>query len=500
MVAELVETVEAANGFGAPIDQDRAPLVEALRRQRLKRGTPFAAPGHKRGAGASAEARAVLGEDAFAADAWLGVAAHDPAQRAAEDLAAATWGADRAFFLVNGSSSGTQAFLLGTVGPGDEVVVARDAHQSLLAGLVMTGATPVWVMPRLHPESGIGLGVEPEAIAAALDAHPRARLVVLTSPSYYGVASDVAGIVEVAHARGVPVYVDEAWGAHLPFHPALPAPAMACGADGAVTSTHKLLATLRQGSLLLAQGARVDAERVAMAVRLTQTTSPSLPILASLDACRRQMVAEGEALLERAIGLAFAARRRLAALPGLSVLGGGDLAGAAYDPTRLVIDVRGLGLTGIEAERALRRRYGVAPAMADPTRVVCVLTLGDTSESVDRLIAAFAALAAGRQPSFPAGASATPASPPMVVAPGPQVCTPRQAFFARARAVPLAAAVGAVAAELVVPYPPGIPALVPGEVVSAEAVAFLRSWVEQGLGVRGPVDPALRSVRVVAAS
>jgi arginine/lysine/ornithine decarboxylase len=496
MVAQAERMTAAPAGPGVALDQTRAPLMAALACYQAAIVAPFSAPGHKRGAGASAPARALLG-DGFAADVWLGVADHDPAQRAAEDLAAAAWGAERSFFLVNGSSSGTHAFFLAVLGPGDEVVVARDAHQSLLTALILTGARPVWVMPRLHPELDLGLGVAPEDIAAALDAHPRARLVALTSPTYHGVASDVAAIVAVAHARGVPLYVDEAWGPHFPFHPALPRSAMASGADGAVTSLHKVLAALRQGALLNVRGPRIDGDRVGTTIRMTQTTSPSMAILASLDACRRQVVLDGEGLLERAIGLAFAARRRLQALPGVEVLGGHHFGGADFDPMRPVIDVRGLGLTGFVAERVLRDRFGVAPAMADLAGVVCVIGLGDTAASVDRLVGAVAALAAER-PDAAGVAGPRPRPSAGAIATGVQARTPHEAFFAPARAVPLAEAVGAVAAEPVTPYPPGIPLLLPGEIVAADKVEWLRAGLAAGLRVRGPADPTLATVRVVA--
>jgi arginine/lysine/ornithine decarboxylase len=443
------------------------------------------------------ELRVLLGDDALAADVWMGIGAHDPAQRAAEDLAADAWGADRSFFLVNGSSSGTHAFLLATLGPGDEVIVARDIHQSVVAGLLLTGARPVWITPRLHPELDLSLGVDPSDVAAALDTHPAAKLVVLTSPTSHGVVSDVAAIVAVAHARGVPVYVDEAWGAHLPFHPALPPSAMASGADGAVTSAHKLLATPRQGALLNVRQGLIDVERVDMAVRLTQTTSPSMPILAGLDACRQQMVLEGEGLLERAIGLAFAARRRLGALPGIAVLGAKELADVAFDPTRLVIDVQGLGMTGFAVERILRSRFGVAPAMSERSGVFCAITIGDTPQSIDRLVAAFAALAGERaadgarhEPSGSWGYRA-------LLTPGRQACSPRDAFFAQSRTVPLDDAINQVAAELVIPYPPGIPAIVPGEVLTLETVALLQDGVRQGMHLRGATDPTLETIRVV---
>ena len=501
MVAELELSPCLVSPIAASplVDHRRAPLLEALWREREQGVVPFTTPGHKLGAGADPALRALLGEHVFAADVWLGTAAHDRALRAAEDLGANAWGAGRTFYLGNGSSSGNHAFLLATLGPGDEVVVGRDVHTSLLTALVLTGARPVYVAPRLHPTLGVGLGVAPEDVAAALDAHPAAKLVALVSPTYWGVATDVAGVVNVAHARGVPVYVDEAWGAHFTFHPDLPPSAMACGADGSVASVHKLLTALSPGAILNAQGSRVDFGRLASAVRMTQTTSPSVPLLASIDACRRQMALDGEALLDRAIALAAGARRRIAVIPGLSVLDAERLGvpAARHDPTRLVIDVQGLGTTGVEVERILRGRFGVAPEMSDLLGIVCLVTVGDAPEGVDRLVAALAALA---QESRPASrpVEGTLRSSAAAVAAGPQALSPREAHFATTKTVPLAEAAGEVAAELVVPYPPGIPALTPGEVVSPEKVAYLRLVADAGIHVCGPADPALGTVRVVA--
>jgi arginine/lysine/ornithine decarboxylase len=480
----------------------RLPLVEALERYQRLGTLPFSCAGHKLGSGADRELVAMLGAELFAADVWLDTTTFDRALRQAEALAAEAWGAERSFFLGNGSSSGNHAFLLATLTPGDEVVVARDLHKSLLAALILTGARPVYVAPRLHPELGIAVGVDPDDVAAALDAHPAAKLVALVSPSYFGVAADLGAITRAAHARGVAVYVDEAWGPHFAFHPELPPSAMAAGADGAVTSTHKTLSSLSQSSLLNVRGGRVDPDRVASAVRLTQTTSPLVPLLASVDACRRQMAFEGEALLGRTLRLAAQARQRLGALPGLEVLDAGRLGldPRRLDPTKLVIDVAGLGLSGLETERRLRDLYAIAPEGSDLSSVVCFLTIGDTRFSVEQLVGAFAALCAeARLHGADRGrAWAPPRSSGVAVAPGPQALTPRDAFFAPSRAVPLAAAVGEVAAELVTPYPPGIPVLAPGEVVTADKLAYLADGGAHGMYVCGPADPSLATIRVVA--
>ena len=477
---------------------DRAPLVELVQRYRADGAVPFSGPGHKLGAGAAPELLDLMG-GVFASDVWLDTGGFDQALRDAEALAADVWGSETCFFLGNGSSSGNHAFLLGTLGPGDEVVVARDLHKSLLAALILTGARPVYVAPRLHRTLGVGLGVHPDDVAAALDAHPAARLVVVTSPSYFGVAADLPAVVAAAHSRAVPVYVDEAWGPHLGFHPRLPSSAMAAGADAAVTSTHKLLSSLSQSSILNIRWGRLPAGRVEAAVKLTQTTSPLLPLLASVDACRRQMAGNGQALLERALELAETARQRLRRLPGLRLLDADSLSLARhrFDPTRLVVDVTGLGLTGLAAERVLREGCALAPEGSDLSSVVCLVTLGDSDRSIDQLVGAFTKLCAGR----PAVARPAPAprSSGSVIGPSPLAMTPREAFFAPTRALAVVDAAGHVAAELVTPYPPGIPVLAPGELITAAKLRYLIAARANGVHLRGPADPTLATIRVVAA-
>lgn len=478
--------------------QEGAPIIDALQHYTASRTVPFSTPGHKRGAALDSDLRDLLGRQFGAADVWLNTADHDRCVRQAEDLAAVAWGAERSFFLVNGSSSGNQAFLLASLAPGDEVIVGRDLHQSLLAALILTGARPIYVAPKLHSSLHVGLGVTARDVAETLDAHPAAKLVVVTSPTYWGVASNLPEIVAAAHLRGAAVYVDEAWGPHLGFHPSLPPSAMSCGADGAVTSPHKLLTGLSQAALLNVSGPRIDAARVASAVKLTQTTSPLMPVLASLDACRRQLALTGPELLQRTIHLAERARRDLRRLAGIDVLDASSLGLPAeqYDPTRLVIDVQGRGLTGYMAEQVLREEFHIAPEMSDRTGIVCLVTVGDTSETVERLVRAVALL-----PQRPGLQIATtcPRVAGEAIAPGEQALTPREAYFAPSHAAPLALAVGEVAAEAVIPYPPGIPVLTPGEIISGAKVDCLREGIAAGMHIRGAADPTLQTVRVVNA-
>ena len=485
------------------MDHRRVPLLDAIRRYAADDIVPFSTPGHKRGAGIDREYAELVGASFLSIDIPLGGGVDDShfgadTLAAAEALGADAWGADRSFYLVNGSSAGNHAYLISALKPGDEVVVARDIHKSLLVALILSGAVPIYVAPRLHPELNVGVGIDPADIAAALDRHPRAKLVALVSPSYCGVPSDVAAIAAVAHARGVPVYVDEAWGPHFGFHPALPPSAMASGADGAVASTHKILGALTQSAILNVRGDLVDPRRVKTAVGMVQTTSPSVPILASIDACRRQMALAGADLLQRTIELAEAARHRLREIPGVDVLGADRLGMETYDLTKLVIDVHGLGLTGFELEATLRDRFRLQPEMSDLVGCVCLVTIGDSPATIDRLVDAFETIARDRVGGRSSRTGATLRSSGSAIAPGHQALSPRAAFFAPFRAVPLADAVGCVSAELVIPYPPGIPVLAPGDVIDADKIAYLTEGALRGMYLSGPVDSRLETIRVVA--
>ncbi len=478
----------------------RAPLLEGIVAYQAQGIVPFSTPGHKLGVGADQDLVSVLGTQALASDIPLGGGVGDThfsgeALRKAEALAADAWGSDRSYFLINGSSAGNHAALLALVHPGDKVIVSRDLHKSLLVALILSGASPTYVAPALHPELNVGLGISATQIEAALAEHPDARLVAIVSPSYCGVASDLAGITAVAHARGVPVHVDEAWGPQFQFHPALPQSAMDSGADSAVISTHKVLGSLTQAAVLNVRAGHIDLDRVRSTVGMVQSTSPSVLILASIDAARRQMALHGERLLERTIALAAQARARLQALPGIGVLDSTQLGVETFDLTKLVVDVDGLGITGFAAEDALRNRFGVGPEMSDLVGLVFLVTIGDTQSSIDRLINAFATLSNehyrgdARQAGYRSSGAA--------VAPSSLAMTPREAFFAPGRSIPLADAAGEISTELVIPYPPGIPVLAPGEVITEAKIAYLREGAAHGMYISGPADPALSTIRVV---
>jgi lysine decarboxylase len=467
------------------VDQSETPLATAadayLADERI---LPFTTPGHKRAPH--------LADGALLHDLPLSAGADDlhltgDLLGRAERLAADLWQADHCWFCVNGSTQGNQALALAVARPGERVIASRSLHKSLFAGLVLAGLDPIWVRPEIDATTGLPLRVPVERIEEALAHAPDARAVYLVEPSYVGVLSDVAAIVGRAHAAGLSVLVDQAWGAHLGFHPALPPHALAVGADAMVTSAHKTLAAFTQGAYLFARGELLDPGRVDDAFEALHTTSPSAVILASLDRTRALMALLGEELLARTLAIAARLREELAGIEGLAVL-------PADDPTRLVLGLGGTGADGLAVERDLFEE-GVRLELANRDTLVPLLTIGNTEADADRLVAALAASLEQRrgEPRRAGAATAVWAIEPEVA------LTPRDAFFAPRETVPVERAAGRIAAETVAPYPPGIPALAPGEVVRAELLAALREAAAAGTRMAACADPTLATVRVVAA-
>lgn len=470
-------------------DQREAPLADAYDRFPApgERPRPFVIPGHK--GSTDLVGRVVEGDIPL----YGGLSTMRLADRtlaATERIAADLWGADWCRFSVAGSTHGNQALALAVGRPGDEVVVTRAVHRSMLLGIVLAGLSPVWVPPDVDPVSGLPGGLPVDRVAAALATHPGARAVLVVEPGYVGARSDVAGLAEAAHAAGVPLIVDQAWAAHFGFHPDVPPHALAAGADALVTSAHKALPAFTQAALVLAMTGRLDADRLRRGFEATHTTSPSGAILASTDAARRVLALDGERLIGRTIGLVAAARRRLAEVVGLRVLDG---PADRVDPTRLVVGLAGTGASGFDLEDDLDRQ-GFALEMADRDTVVATVTMADTAGTVEPFVEALVAAVERHR-----------AAPRAVVTAAwlgerlPEVAmSPRDAFFAPHEVVPAAAAVGRVAAELVAPYPPGIPAMVPGEVVGAEVLDALRGAAAAGVRVAYAADPSLATLQVVS--
>lgn len=475
-------------------------MVDHIRSLRQRDVTTYLSIGHKLGAAVGPEIEELLGRDFFASNTWLNGDEYHAALLAAERLGAAAWGADRSFYLVNGSSSGNHALFLAVLAPGDKVIVTRDLHWSMLVSIILTGAQPIYVTPTLHDELDVGLGIDPMQVETLLDEHPDAALIAIVSPSFCGVASDTAAIAAIAHERGVPLYVDEAWGPHFRFHPTLPQSAIDAGADAVVGSVHKLLPAVSQGSVLHLQGGRLDIDRIEAAVRMMQTTSPLLPIVATIDTARRQMALSGEELWGRTIELAKQLRARVAAIDGIDLIDADriGLPSRFVDPTKLVFDVHQLGLTGFEVERMLNERFAIAVELSDFRGIIANLNCGDSQASVDRLIEALIEISQrDRVIASRSGSIRSTRSSGAAIAISAQMMTPRDAYFAPSRSIELENAEGEIAAELVTPYPPGIPVLAPGEVITREKIDYLLESGRQGRGNYGASGAAPQTIAVV---
>ncbi|MBD2233193.1 aminotransferase class I/II-fold pyridoxal phosphate-dependent enzyme [Phormidium tenue] len=496
------------------LDQSQTPILTALQASSQRPHAAFYAPGHKQGQGASPRLRDLLGAAALAADLpelpeLDNLFAPEGVILEAQELAVEAFGAGQTYFLANGSTCGIEAAILATCGPGEKIIVPRNAHRSVIAGLVLSGAMPVFVAPEYSAELGLALGVKAEAIASALVHHPDTRAILLVSPTYHGICSNVGAIASLAHHHNIPLLIDEAHGPHFAFHPDLPTPALALGADLVVQSTHKVLGALSQAAMLHTRGVgnaspqenRIDRDRLQAALQLTQSTSPNSLLLASLDAARHQMATEGKALLSDTLALAQHMRTELATVPGLRTIDKPAVTAFSsvsdLDLTRLTVDISGLELTGLEADEILHKELGVTVELPELRHLTLIISLGNTDEDRQRCVAGFRLLAE-RYAKQTASAEAWPQPTPafadsLFTLP---VVSPREAFFAATETVGAKAAVGRISADTVSAYPPGIPAIVAGEVIGEGAIAHLTTIKQQGGYVTGGNAP--EAFRVLA--
>ncbi|MFI0480337.1 aminotransferase class I/II-fold pyridoxal phosphate-dependent enzyme [Actinomadura sp. 9N215] len=484
------------------MDHSQAPVLDALAAYHREGQVPFTPPGHKQGRGADPRVRDVLGDAVFRSDV-LAISGLDDRTSSngvlerAQELMADAVHAEQTFFSTCGSSLSVKSAMLSVAGPGEKLLVGRDAHKSVVSGLILSGVRPVWVEPQWDASRALAHPPSPEAFAAALDEHPDARGALVTSPTPYGTCADLAAIARACHERGRPLIVDEAWGAHLPFHPDLPTWAMDAGADVCVTSVHKMGAGLEQGSVFHQQGDLVDPSVLKAREDLLGTTSPSVLLYAGLDGWRRQMVEHGHELLQNALDLAARVRERIDDIPGFTVQGPAEFTGRSrgrahsLDPLPVVVDITELGTTGYWAADWLREHHRINLHLADHRRISAQLTFADSEDTVAPLLTALRDLREHIEPA------------PEVHVPPPDelrlelAVLPRDAFFGPAEQVSADEAVGRVCAEMLTPYPPGIPVVLPGERITAPVMDYLRSGVDAGMVIPDAADSSAKTVRVL---
>lgn len=460
----------------------------------------FHIPGHKRGTGMDPEFRDFIGENALSID-LINIAPLDDLHQPvgvileAQRLAADAFGADATFFSVQGTSSAIMAMILSVCGTGDKIIVPRNVHKSVLSAIIFAGVRPVFLSPVRDHNLGIDHGVTTRSVRRALERHPDAAAVLVINPTYYGICANLKEIVDLVHEYDIPVLVDEAHGALIHFSDELPLSAMQAGADMAATSVHKLGGSMTQSSVLNVNTGLVNLQRVQTILSLLTTTSTSYPLLASLDAARRQLALRGKELAERAVRLAQRARAQINAIPGLYCFGDeilGDEATFDYDPTKLTIHVRHLGITGYDVENWLRDRYRIEVELSDMYNILCLVTPGDDGEALDILIGALKQLSSEHQNAAEIREIAIeiPEIPHLSL-------TPRDAFYGETEWVPFRESAGRIIAEFIYVYPPGIPILLPGEVISQENIDYIVNHIEVGLPVKGPEDRTIANVKVI---
>jgi arginine decarboxylase len=490
------------------VDQEQAPIYETLTNYVASGIYGFHTPGHKSGRFAAPELTELVGKSGLALDLPAMTATDNTFHptgcvREAQKLAAELFGAGETFYLTAGSTLGVATSLLAAVPPGGTVAMPRNVHRSVVAGLVLSGALPRFVPHDVLPDCG-ALGVTPEAAGAALDASPKPSAMLLTRPSYYGLARELTRVAEVCHARGVPLIVDEAHGGHMRFLPeGAPKSALASGADLAVQSCHKTLGSLvGSAQLHVSRNSLISPERVQHALNFLQTTSPNYLLLASLDTMRRWLWREGESLYAKAVEQAKQIESTIEAMSGLSVFRAATdprLTNHGQDPLRLVVNVSGTGWSGYQVERHLRTQFQVEDEMADWFNVVYVLSPHDDPAATERLLAGLRSIAAApkslsRSPQLAGDAEEAHMLKPPIL---PLAMAPRDAALAEQSVVDLKRATGRTCAEMVMFYPPGIPLLMPGEVVSKETLEVCRQLLAAGANPYAS-DPTFETIRVVA--
>jgi arginine/lysine/ornithine decarboxylase len=484
------------------MDHSDAPILNALHEhQRLDR-YGFTPPGHRQGRGIDPRVREVMGLQPFRDDVLASSGLDDRRSsggylQRAETLMADAVGAEHAFFSTCGSSLSVKAAMLAVAGHEGHLIIGRDVHKSVTAGMILSGLQPCWVRPRWDPRLHIAHPPSPEHVAEAWDRYPHAAGALIVSPTPYGTCADIEAIAEICHDRGRPLIVDEAWGAHLPFCDQLPTWAMDAGADVCVVSVHKMGCGFEQGSVFHVQGDRIDLAHLSACADLLMTTSPNVLLYAAIDGWRRQMVERGAELLGAALERAAELRREIDGLRGFHVLEDELVREAAshdLDRLQIFIDVSELQLSGYQAADWLREHHRLDMGLSDHARILATVSLADDASTTQRLLDALRALA-NAAGDLPHPATIQIPDPPDLEL--ETVNRPRDAFFGEFEDVKAEDAAGRIAAEQITPYPPGIPVVLPGERLTQPVLDYLLSGLEAGMALPDPADPGLKTIRVM---
>lgn len=475
------------------------PLLNQLQILAQNNDIPFYAPGHKKGQGISQSLLNLLGEKVFKADLpelpeLDNLFTPETVIKEAQNLASKTFGADQTWFLVNGSTSGIIASILAICKPNDKIILPRNCHQSAISGLILSGAIPIFINPEYNREYDLAYNITPEAVKIALESHSDAKAVFMVSPTYQGICGDIQGIAQITHKYRIPLIVDEAHSPHFCFHPDLPPSGLSLGADLVIQSTHKILGAMTQASMLHLKGHRVDRDLLSKALQLVQTTSPSYLLLGSLDGAREQMATQGKELMEKTLNIANYARKELKKNPNITILEGNNLplTGFQYlDITRLTIFTNKLNMTGFELDDILREKYHITAELPMLKHLTFMITLGNKLTDIESLIKALQEI----KPL--ANNDIFSLNLPEVKPSSLLKISPREAYFANTETLPIEQSIGKISAELICPYPPGIPLLIPGEMILQETIDYLQKVIKFGGIITGASDSSLKTIKII---
>ncbi|AEG61088.1 aminotransferase class I/II-fold pyridoxal phosphate-dependent enzyme [Desulforamulus ruminis] len=479
------------------------PIIDALKGYIEDQTVRFHMPGHKGCQVLKNPALALLGENAYRTDVTNVPGMDDLHQphgiiREAERLAAELFGAEQTYFLINGSSCGLQALIMAACNPGDKILVPRNIHRSILSGIILSGAIPVFFLPEYSREYGIPLGTSPETVDRCLAGNPDAKAVLLVYPTYQGVISDVKTIAQVVHRYNIPLLIDEAHGPHFCFHEDLPITALEAGADASVQGTHKMLASFTQASMLHVKGNRLDRQRLEASLKLLQSTSTSYLLLASLDGTRAQMSGYGRELMGSALQLSGFLRKEIKKIPDYNVLGEEMIGGPGVfglDPTKINISLKNLRISGLWAEQWLRKHHQIQVEMSDVFNLLLLVTCGNWLSDANKMLYALRDMIQHIRlhPEVTGPYTEIQDVNPFPFIPEMMV-PPREAFLASTTPLLLEEAMGSISAEVITCYPPGIPVICPGEKFSQEIIAYLSVMRTLGIHFQGCSDAGLKTV------
>lgn len=470
------------------LDQTKTPLYTALMDHIDDRVIPFDVPGHKRGRG-NEDLRNFLGKSVMEADVNSMKSLDficNPVSviKEAEDLMADAYGADEAFFIVNGTSQAVQSMIMSAVNEGDTIIMPRNVHKSAINALILSGAKPHYIYPHIEEKYGMVTGVSLKDVEKAIEEAPHAKAVFLINPTYYGLISDLVPIIELAHANDMAVLVDEAHGAHFPFHGGFPDSSIILGADMVASSLHKTGGSLTQSSIVLLNNGRIKRNHVKTIINLTQTTSASYLLMTSLDLTRKFLVSQGEKTFDKVIRLAKNARDKINKIDGLTAFTGEDFDNIGcygFDVSKLGINVTNLGLTGLNVYEILRDDYNIQVEMGDAHNILAILSIGDTEKEVNQLVSALYSISNNYRKD-PLIFDFKRFSSTQVEK------SPREAFYSEMERRELLKAEGMVSGEFAMIYPPGIPILAPGEIITEEIINYIALLKKENGSLSGLED------------